>query len=396
MSVISVPSAASEALPGASSGAPPEEAGAAPFAQVLAKAAAAGPGDRAANAKPQAAAAAKPAAGQGQDAAPLAAVLAAMLPEPAGAPPGQAEAPRRESAPEKDRAPPMGQGGNGLPPLAVPLMLASPLQKPAAPGAGGAQATSAPVGDGLPRAQSRIPGEALLPGAVHVDAKTGYPAVAAGVQQLPAAHGAEAGAPAPVVSTLRQAPEAGAPAPLDAAQAGYAAAAPSRAEAAPGALPAAGAAQLPWMPPTANAQPAAPQATVAAPLASPHWAQDLGAQLLIGIQGNAQTLTLHVNPPQLGPLQVHLQVSDGQASALFVSPHLAVRQALEGAMPQLRDIFAGAGMGLLQAQVSADGGGARRDPPRQGGRAHGALPVGEEESASGYAYWRAGFVNTYV
>ncbi len=151
-----------------------------------------------------------------------------------------------------------------------------------------------------------------------------------------------------------------------------------------------------WPAPAGNAAPTVYQGAVPAHVTSPHWGQDLGQQLLVAVHGNSQTVTLHINPPQLGPLEVHLQVTDGQASALFVSPHMAVRQALEGALPQLRDIFAGAGMSLLQSQVSADGGGSRRERPPYTGRAPAVIAGSDEETVAAARYWRLGFINTYV
>ncbi len=400
MSVTPVPTTPGEASPGPASGAIPEEAGAAPFAQVLAKAAAAGTGNSAAKAQAADPAAAKPQEGSGQNMAPLEALLTAMLPE-AVPPSGLAKAPGHGRPPEKDKAVPTGQSGNGLPPLAVPLILSVPLQKVDVTAQAAATAPPQVVGSGQPPVRPQPLGEVLLPAAseaVGATRKSGSEAVGTGLPQMPAPafRAGEPLVPTPVSVALRQALEPAAQQTLTPSSGVHGAAAPLRADAAPGALPTPGAAQLPWLPPAVAAQAPAQQGAVATPLASPHWGQDLGQQLLIGIQGNAQTLTLHVNPPQLGPLQVHLQVNDGQASALFVSPHLAVRQALEGAMPQLRDIFAEAGMALLQTQVSADGGGARRDRPQYGGRTAAALPVGEEENVPSFTYWQAGFVNTYV
>ena len=400
MSVTPVPTTPGEASPSPASGAIPEEAGAAPFAQMLAKAAAAGTGDSVAKARAVDPTMVKPQEGSGQNMAPLEALLTARLPE-AVPQSGLAKVPGRDRPPEKEKAVSTGQSGNGLPPLAVPLILSVPLQKVDVAAQAGASASPQVVGSGQPPVRPQPLEGALLPTAPEAAGatrKSELEAVRAGLPQVPApaSRGGEPLIPAPVSAALRQALEPAAQSTLTPPNEVHGAAAPLRADAAPGTLPTLGAAQLPWLPPAAAAQAPAQQGAVSTPLASPHWGQDLGQQLLIGIQGNAQTLTLHVNPPQLGLLQVHLQVNDGQASALFVSPHLAVRQALEGAMPQLRDIFADAGMALLQTQVSADGGGARRDRPRYGGRTTAALPVGEEENAPSFTYWRAGFVNTYV
>ncbi len=65
-----------------------------------------------------------------------------------------------------------------------------------------------------------------------------------------------------------------------------------------------------------------------------------------------QTAQLSLNPPNLGPLQVVLQVSGAHAHAMFVSEHQQVRDAVEQALPKLREQLAAGGMGLGSASVS--------------------------------------------
>jgi flagellar hook-length control protein FliK len=143
-------------------------------------------------------------------------------------------------------------------------------------------------------------------------------------------------------------------------------------------------------------------AAVQPPVGSPAWGQAMSQQVLIAVQGQQQIATLHLNPPQLGPLAVHLQVQEGQVQAQFISPHAAVRQAVEAALPQLHDMFGNAGLTLLQTSVGAQGG----QPSRQGwsqrrgtglaaGAAVSAVAAGEAQPATAL-HWRKGLVNTYV
>ena len=63
---------------------------------------------------------------------------------------------------------------------------------------------------------------------------------------------------------------------------------------------------------------------------------------------------LHINPPDLGPLEIKLTMDDRQATALFTSPHSAVREAVEAALPRLREVLADSGITLGNASVTAD------------------------------------------
>jgi flagellar hook-length control protein FliK len=117
-------------------------------------------------------------------------------------------------------------------------------------------------------------------------------------------------------------------------------------------------------PVTAAGPPASPAAqtfapvitlAVPTPLASAQWAQDLGRQLVMLAQSGpngTHTVQLHVNPPELGPVHITLQLGDSLTQAAFVSPHAHVRQALENALPRLEQQFAQAGLSLGQANVS--------------------------------------------
>ncbi|MBU2760492.1 flagellar hook-length control protein FliK [Acidithiobacillus sulfurivorans] len=98
---------------------------------------------------------------------------------------------------------------------------------------------------------------------------------------------------------------------------------------------------------------------VAAPVgANPQWGEALGQQVQFLLGQGIQQATLQLNPPHLGPLEVHLDIqANGQANATFISPHPEVLQAISTAIPQLQQSFAAAGMSLGQANVGADGGG---------------------------------------
>ena len=68
--------------------------------------------------------------------------------------------------------------------------------------------------------------------------------------------------------------------------------------------------------------------------------------------GHQQSAELTLNPKDLGPLQVVLQVTDNHAHALFVSTHAQVRAAVEAALPTLREAMQASGIGLGSASVS--------------------------------------------
>jgi flagellar hook-length control protein FliK len=92
--------------------------------------------------------------------------------------------------------------------------------------------------------------------------------------------------------------------------------------------------------------------SISSPLGSRGWAEEFSQKITwMGTQQN-QVAELHLNPPNLGPLDIVLKISDNQATALFTSPHSAVRDAVENALPRLREMLADNGIMLGNTTVS--------------------------------------------
>ncbi|PTR09041.1 flagellar hook-length control protein FliK [Nitrosospira sp. Nsp5] len=84
------------------------------------------------------------------------------------------------------------------------------------------------------------------------------------------------------------------------------------------------------------------------------WDNALGQKVLWMASNQQQVAELTLNPSDLGPLQVVLSVNNDQASATFISQNIDVRQALEAALPRLREMMADSGINLGETTVSAD------------------------------------------
>lgn len=94
--------------------------------------------------------------------------------------------------------------------------------------------------------------------------------------------------------------------------------------------------------------------SVTTPLHSQAWPQQFGEKLVWMAKNDQQTAQINLNPPQLGPVQITLNLSGDQATAVFASPHAEVRQAIESSLPQLRDMLSTAGIALGDANVGAN------------------------------------------
>ena len=95
-------------------------------------------------------------------------------------------------------------------------------------------------------------------------------------------------------------------------------------------------------------------ATLEARVGDRGWDRGLGDKLVWMAGHGQQVAQLHLNPPDLGPLKITLTLNHDQASAQFVCAHAAVREAIETAMPRLREMLADSGITLGNTNVSND------------------------------------------
>ncbi|WP_323119550.1 flagellar hook-length control protein FliK [Burkholderia alba] len=132
---------------------------------------------------------------------------------------------------------------------------------------------------------------------------------------------------------------------------------------------------------TATAQSLAPM------VGTPDWTDALSQKVVFLSNAHQQSAELTLNPPDLGPLQVVLRIADNHAHALFVSQHAQVRDAVEAALPKLRDAMESGGLGLGSASVSDGGFGAaqQQTPQQHGGHAHHRRAFGAPAAGDGLA-----------
>jgi flagellar hook-length control protein FliK len=81
------------------------------------------------------------------------------------------------------------------------------------------------------------------------------------------------------------------------------------------------------------------------------FAQELGDRVAWMSGRQIQVAEISLNPAHLGPLEVRISMSGGEMGAQFFSPHAQVREALDAALPRLREMLADAGVTLGQANV---------------------------------------------
>jgi flagellar hook-length control protein FliK len=134
-------------------------------------------------------------------------------------------------------------------------------------------------------------------------------------------------------------------------------------------------------PKTANALP------VNQPLAMHQsgWTEEVVNRVMYLSSANLKSADIQLQPAELGRLDIHVNMAaDQQTQVTFMSAHPAVRDALEGQMHRLRDMFTQQGMGQVDVNVCDQSRGwqgqeqARQGQSRSGGNG-GRLDSGDDE-----------------
>lgn len=97
---------------------------------------------------------------------------------------------------------------------------------------------------------------------------------------------------------------------------------------------------------------------------TPDFDPALGERVLWMVQQGLQSARVRVHPEHLGPIDIRLKLDGDAAQITLVAAHGVARDALEQALPRLRDMLGDAGVTLTQADISDRGAGAndRRAP----------------------------------
>ncbi|MDH5358654.1 MAG: flagellar hook-length control protein FliK [Gammaproteobacteria bacterium] len=82
------------------------------------------------------------------------------------------------------------------------------------------------------------------------------------------------------------------------------------------------------------------------------WNRVLSSRVIWMAREGIQRAELKLNPANLGPVEVRLNMHNDQANVTFIAHHATTRDALEQALPKLRDSFMENGFELTDANVS--------------------------------------------
>lgn len=84
----------------------------------------------------------------------------------------------------------------------------------------------------------------------------------------------------------------------------------------------------------------------------PEWQQELGERVLWMNHKTMPSAELRLNPQHLGPVSIRIKLDQDQASIAFSAQHASVREAIEAAVPKLREMLGAQQLNLADVNVS--------------------------------------------
>ncbi|MDJ0751499.1 MAG: flagellar hook-length control protein FliK [Woeseiaceae bacterium] len=102
------------------------------------------------------------------------------------------------------------------------------------------------------------------------------------------------------------------------------------------------------------------------PVREANWGDKLGERVVMMANNQLKTAEIRLTPAELGPVRVQVNVEDGAANITFQAQHAITREAIEQALPRLRELFADSGLSLGQTSVGEQNVAGNRDGNARG------------------------------
>jgi len=92
--------------------------------------------------------------------------------------------------------------------------------------------------------------------------------------------------------------------------------------------------------------------SVPVPMSQATWGEQVSDKIVWLANQKIQFAEIHINPQELGPVEVKINVQNDQAAITFTSPHQGVRDLLEMSVNRLREMMSENGVDLAHVDVS--------------------------------------------
>ncbi len=94
--------------------------------------------------------------------------------------------------------------------------------------------------------------------------------------------------------------------------------------------------------------------------ANPEWNKEIGERVIWMHKQAIPSAELRLNPGHLGPITIKVDMSQDQATVAFTTQHAAVKEAIDAALPKLREMFSAQQLNLAEVSVSQEDAGQKQ------------------------------------
>jgi flagellar hook-length control protein FliK len=107
------------------------------------------------------------------------------------------------------------------------------------------------------------------------------------------------------------------------------------------------------MRPEAGHRAADASTNIPVPVQDARWADAFSERVVWVTNQRVQAAEIHIEPPQLGPIEVRVSITNDQANLLFTAPHAVARDAIQTSLPRLQEVLFDSGLTLGNVSVGA-------------------------------------------
>ncbi|RCS58321.1 flagellar hook-length control protein FliK [Parvibium lacunae] len=121
--------------------------------------------------------------------------------------------------------------------------------------------------------------------------------------------------------------------------------------------------------------------SISHPVYSPQFANEAAQTLHVAINTKIQQAEIAVNPPDMGPIRIQIQVNGNDVNLTIAVQQVEARQAIEDSLPKLRELLGQNGMDLGQTALQQQTAGQYRQDNQQPQSGNGWRNATAEDSA---------------
>jgi len=88
------------------------------------------------------------------------------------------------------------------------------------------------------------------------------------------------------------------------------------------------------------------------PVGTSRWGQDFSQRIQWVVNQSMSGAQIKLNPQNMGPVEVRVQMQNDQISLSFTAQHGATREAIEAALPRLREMFSEQNINMADVDIS--------------------------------------------